>query len=60
MDYCPDTGKRTYSTRWEAQQARDKIGQRLRRGSGKRRRWESKPYQCRHCGLWHMASTSVI
>jgi hypothetical protein len=58
MTYCPETGKVVYESKSRALEARERIKNRRRKTDSKRRIWERDPYRCRHCGLWHLTSTS--
>ena len=58
MTHCPQTGKVCYSSESKAKQAHRKIGERLRKGGRKRRRYETSPYRCGDCGLWHLMSNA--
>lgn len=57
MKNCAATGKVAYDTRIEALDARRKILLRVRKGRNKRTVFETTPYQCPHCKLWHFASS---
>ena len=58
MNDCPATGKVAYHSKLEALQARNKINARVRRGRNKRTVFETTPYRCPFCRLWHFTSGS--
>lgn len=62
MTYCPKTGKVCYETRYEANQARGRIQERLKRtkSKAKRKAWERDPYLCTWCDTWHLTSAAHI
>jgi hypothetical protein len=48
---CTDTGKKKYRRYFEARAAADDIARTSRENHG-------RPYQCEHCGDWHLGRSS--
>jgi hypothetical protein len=56
MNDCAATGKVAYHSKLEALKARGKINARVRKGKSKRTVFETTPYRCPYCKLWHFTS----